>query len=237
VTTLTKNKSLRSAFTLLFALLVSIGCFIKFPVQNGVYANLQSFFGILAGCILGGIQGAGSVGIFILLGAVGVPVYSGNQGGMDILIGSSGGFIWGIFIGSLLSGIVLGTPHIQEKEFKLKTWLKVFIAAFVGYLFIYIPGVPWYKHIVSTDPENNVYTLLSSLSTWEQYKEVIKWTVKPYLFIDFIKLIITVPIAAVLRPIAAKYLYPDDQKEEEELINKMKQKKDRLDKITSKKKY
>ena len=71
-----KPKTLRSTFTVLFAALICLGCFISIPI-GPVPITIQNMFAILAACILGGLNGAGAVGIFIVLGTIGLPVFSG----------------------------------------------------------------------------------------------------------------------------------------------------------------
>ncbi len=226
--------TLRSTFTALFAALICVGCLISIPLPGGVPISVQNMFSILAGCTLGGIQGAGAVGLFIVLGAIGLPVFSGAVGGMAILIGPTGGYIWGYFLGALVAGLILGTPHTFEKKFQVAHWLKIALAAFLGYLIVYIPGVPWFRHVVLSNPENNLNSVLTPLSTTGQLKQVLAWTVIPFIPGDLIKLIITVPLAATLRPILARYLYSDEKTEEAELIAAMKAKKERMDAIASK---
>ena len=223
--TVTKNNLIRSTFTALFAALICVGCIISIPMPSGVPITVQNMFSILSGVLLGGIQGAGAVGIFIVLGAVGLPVYSGAVGGINILVGPTGGYIWGYFLGALISGIIVGTPHVEEKKFKISTWIRIAIATVIGYLIVYIPGVPWFRHIVLSNPENSLHNILSGLSVKDQFTKVLGWTVLPYLPGDIIKIIITIPLAAILRPVAARYLYPNDKKEEEELIEKIKNRK------------
>ena len=59
----------------MFAALVAIGAFIQIPVPYMDYFTLQFFFVLLAGLILGADKGAISVGCYVLLGLVGVPIF------------------------------------------------------------------------------------------------------------------------------------------------------------------
>ncbi len=226
-----KNNIMRSTFTALFAALICIGCMISIPLPSGVPITVQNLFALLAGCILGGFQGAGAVGIFIVLGAAGVPVFSGAHGGMTVLAGPTGGYIWGYFFGAFVAGLILGTPHIEEKKFNIKNWIKIALAALIGYAVIYVPGVLWFRHMVLSNPEHKFHAVLADMTLLQQFSKVMVWTVIPYLPGDFIKLVVTVPLTAVLRPVAARYLYPDDEKEEAELIAAMKEKKEKRDKV------
>ena len=85
----------------LFAALLAICAWICIPMSD-IGHTLQTFGIFLALALLGGKWGTVSIGIYLLLGAVGLPVFSGFRGGLGHLIGVSGGFLWGF----LLSGLV-----------------------------------------------------------------------------------------------------------------------------------
>ena len=85
----------------LFAALLAICAWICIPVSD-IGHTLQTFGIFLALALLGGKWGTVSIGIYLLLGAVGLPVFSGFRGGLGHLVGVSGGFLWGF----LLSGLV-----------------------------------------------------------------------------------------------------------------------------------
>jgi biotin transport system substrate-specific component len=63
--------------------------------------TLQTFAVMLALFTLGGKWGTASIWVYLLLGAVGLPVFSGFRGGIGMLLSVSGGFLWGF----LLSGL------------------------------------------------------------------------------------------------------------------------------------
>ena len=85
----------------LFSALLAICAWICIPVLHITY-TLQTFAIFLALTTLGGKWGTLTIGIYLLLGAVGVPVFSGFRGGFGALLGVTGGFLWGF----LLSGIL-----------------------------------------------------------------------------------------------------------------------------------
>ena len=88
-------------FASLFAALLAICAWICIPVSD-IAVTMQTFGIFLALSLLGGKWGTVSIGIYLLLGAVGLPVFSGFQGGFGQLLGITGGFLWGF----LLSGLV-----------------------------------------------------------------------------------------------------------------------------------
>ena len=85
----------------LFAALLAVCAWICIPVGD-IAVTLQTFGVALALLLLGGKCGTVSIGIFLLLGAVGLPVFSGFRGGIGALAGVTGGFLWGF----LASGLV-----------------------------------------------------------------------------------------------------------------------------------
>ena len=76
-----------------FAVLIAICSWISIPTT--VPFTLQTFAVFLAVGVLGGKRGSLSVLIYILLGAVGIPVFAGFSGGFGILLGQTGGYIVG----------------------------------------------------------------------------------------------------------------------------------------------
>ena len=67
--------------------------------------SLASFAVYLAGAVLGPRRGAAAVGIYLLLGLIGIPVFSGFSGGFQKLAGVTGGYLAGYLPCALLSGL------------------------------------------------------------------------------------------------------------------------------------
>ena len=82
------------------AALITLCAWIAVPVPP-VGFTMQTFAVLLTLGLLGGKWGAVSVGLYLLLGIVGLPVFSGFRGGASALMGPTGGFLWGF----LLSGL------------------------------------------------------------------------------------------------------------------------------------
>ena len=80
--------------TSLFAALITVCAWIAVPVPP-VGFTLQTLGVLLALGILGGRRGFWAVGLYLLLGMVGLPVFSGFRGGASALLGPTGGFLWG----------------------------------------------------------------------------------------------------------------------------------------------
>ncbi len=89
------------ALAALFAAIMAICAWISVPVLDIAF-TMQTFAVFLALGVLGGKWGSVSILVYLLLGIVGMPVFSGFRGGPGVLLGITGGYIWGF----LLSGLV-----------------------------------------------------------------------------------------------------------------------------------
>lgn len=78
----------------LFAGLMAICAWISIPVSDIAF-TMQTFALFLALLVLGGKWGTVSIGIYLLLGFIGMPVFSGFRGGPGMLLGVTGGYLWG----------------------------------------------------------------------------------------------------------------------------------------------
>ncbi len=92
----------------MFAALTAVLAQVSIPLPSGVPITLQTFAVALTGVVLGGKLGLAATFVYILLGAVGVPVFTGFQGGLPVIAGKTGGFIWGFLFLAFLSGAGLG---------------------------------------------------------------------------------------------------------------------------------
>ncbi len=123
------------------AAVISICSWISVPAT--VPFTMQTFGVFLALLILGGKRGTAAIGLYLLLGIVGVPVFSGFQGGISHVIGPTGGYIIGfIFMGLVY---ILGESHVgstAKKGSKGKVLLLV-----GGLLICYLIGTLWFMAV------------------------------------------------------------------------------------------
>ena len=84
----------------LLAALTAAGGYIQLPI-GPVPIVLQNLFVLVAGLILGPRWGLTSMGIYLLLGLVGFPVFAGGKGGLAHLMGPTGGYLLGFLAGCL----------------------------------------------------------------------------------------------------------------------------------------
>jgi biotin transport system substrate-specific component len=87
---------------LLCALLAALA-WVKIPLPfTPVPLTLQVFVVCLAALVLPPAEVAMAMGVYLLLGAAGVPVFSGGTGGLGVLLGPTGGYLLGFFVGAFL---------------------------------------------------------------------------------------------------------------------------------------
>ena len=95
-----KMKTLDMVYIALFACLMAICAWISIPGQ--IPFTLQTMGVFLAVGLLGGKRGTLTVLVYILMGAVGLPVFSGMSGGIGKLLGMTGGYIVGFLFSALI---------------------------------------------------------------------------------------------------------------------------------------
>ena len=94
----------------------------------------------LAAGLLGWKWGALSQLLFVAMGTIGLPVFSGMRGGWAHLVGPTGGFVLGYILAALIAGLLL--DHFGRS---FKVVLPVLI---LGALLIYLPGLPWMAYVL-----------------------------------------------------------------------------------------
>jgi len=87
----------------LFGALTAMGALISIPLQP-VPVTLQTMFLYLAGSLLGGSLGALSQVIYVILGAIGLPVFSGGKAGLGVFLGPTGGYLVGFIAAAFVTG-------------------------------------------------------------------------------------------------------------------------------------
>ena len=123
----TKTNVLAGVFAAVTAVLSQISV----PLPSGVPVTMQTFAVALAAYVLGCKLGTLSIVVYVLLGAVGVPVFAGFSGGLGSLIGMTGGFIWGFILMAALCGYAAS----------LKNPAIIIALSLVGLAGCHIPGV------------------------------------------------------------------------------------------------
>jgi biotin transport system substrate-specific component len=96
--------------------LTAMGAFISIPMVP-VPITMQSIFVLLSGILLGPILGALSQILYLLIGLMGVPIFSGFSGGINHMFKPSFGFILGFILASFVSGKVF--QYLEENPLKI----------------------------------------------------------------------------------------------------------------------
>ena len=128
-------------FTSLFTALYVVGTLVRipFPVVPLVLTNM---FLVLGGFILGPLWGAVSVLLYLFIGFLGLPVFSGG-GGIALLFGPTGGYLVGYILCAFLAGAFRNLTHGKA--------YGVIIGSVIGMLSVYLVGVPWLKGVLAAD--------------------------------------------------------------------------------------
>jgi biotin transport system substrate-specific component len=103
---------------------------------NPVPVTGQTFAVLLTSAALGSTRGIAAMGLYVLAGVIGAPVFADGAHGLDVITGASGGYL----VGFLVAGWVVG--RLAEARFDRRplTALPLFV---VGSAIIYVVGVPW----------------------------------------------------------------------------------------------
>lgn len=105
----------------------------------------QTLAVVLCAAVLGPGRGVAAMGLYLVLGAVGLPFYSEASGGVEVLAGATGGYLVGFLPAALLIG--LAAQHRQDR----KVWraLMLFVA---GQAVVFAIGVPWLAVVADLSP-------------------------------------------------------------------------------------
>lgn len=167
----TNSKITDMVYIGLSAAIIAVCSWISIPLT--VPITLQTMGVVLISGLFGAKRGTLSTLLYILIGAIGVPVFSGFKSGFGVLLGSTGGYIIGFIFTALIVGIV------SDKTNKL--WALI-LSMVVGILVCYAFGTAWFAVVYAKTNE------LASLAT------ILGWCVIPFLIPDAIK----IALAAVL---------------------------------------
>jgi biotin transport system substrate-specific component len=162
-----------------FALLTALAAQIRFPVPGSpVPITGQTFAVLLAGAALGSRAGAGSQAIYWVMGAIGLPFYTGGQGGWEIATGATGGYL----IGFIVAAWVVGELAERGQDRTVASAIPAFLA---GNAVIYLIGVPW---------------LMASVESIDTMAAALAAGFTPFVIGDLIKVV----LAGLLLPAAWK---------------------------------
>lgn len=166
------------ALVALFAAVMAVCSWITVPAA--VPFTLQTMGVFLAVGLLGGKRGTISVLVYLFLGAIGLPVFSGFAGGLGYMMGATGGYI----IGFLFSALIM---WFMEKSFGRD--MKILILSMVlGLILCYAFGTAWFMTVYSGS--NGPIDLATALG----------WCVFPFIIPDAIKIAVACLLIRRLKP-------------------------------------
>lgn len=158
----------------LMAALMAVGAYIHVPI-GPVPVVLTNLFVLLAGLLLGSRWGVASAAIYLLIGAIGMPVFYGGKGGLAHILGPTGGYLFGFILSAWITGLI--------SERSRHSMIGEIIAVVIGAFVIYCLGVPWLK----------VMTKMS-------WNKVLVAGMIPFLIGDAIKAVVAIVLARAVRP-------------------------------------
>lgn len=157
----------------IFAAITSILSQISIPIPfTTVPLTMQIFSVALTGMVLGSKRGFISIMIYLILGAIGIPVFAQMSGGIAVLVGPTGGFLLGCPFMAFIVGLVC------EKS---SSKIHIMLSMIVGLIVIYIIG-----------------TIMFSLITKSSLYQSLLACVLPFVLVDIIKLILAVSVGTTI---------------------------------------
>lgn len=162
------GKTYDMVLTAMGAVMLAICSWISVP--TAVPFTMQTFGLFLILSVLGGKRATASIAVYILLGAVGLPVFAGFTGGVGVLAGATGGYI----IGFLCSGLLYWLLESGFSEGR-RQWLRIF-TMILCLAACYTFGTVWFMAVYAKTA--GAVGLVSVLS----------WCVFPFIIPDLIKL-------------------------------------------------
>jgi biotin transport system substrate-specific component len=133
---LNNQKIKNSVLIALFSALIVVCSLITIP--SAIPFTLQTFAVFLSLNILGAKKGIVSIFIYILLGIVGLPVFSGFNGGIGALFNVTGGYVFGFIFSAFVFGLVTSIFNKNQRK------IVNLIASFSALIICYVSGTAWY---------------------------------------------------------------------------------------------
>jgi len=164
----------------LMAALTAVGAYIHVPI-GPVPIVLSTLFVLLSGLLLGSRWGLASMFLYLLVGAIGMPVFSGGRGGFAHFLGPTGGYLFGYVLASWLTGFIA--------ERSRGILILEILSVLMGSLAIYSLGVPWLKMV-----------------THMSWPKTFMVGMIPFLIGDAVKASVALILARAVRPILNRHL-------------------------------
>ena len=168
------------AYIGIFVALIAICSWISIPTPTNIFFTLQTFAVCVVIGMLGMKRGTIAVVTYILVGLMGLPVFSGFKAGAGILFGATGGYIIGFIFMALLTGFVMDR---FGQSIPVMT-----IAMILGLTICYLFGTVWYV------------TVYAGASGPVGFAAALGMCVVPYIIPDLVKIALAILLVKRLRP-------------------------------------
>lgn len=170
-----RARALDVAYVDMAAAVLAVCSWISVPMPKPLVSfTMQTFAVALIAGLLGVRRGTAAVAVWLALGALGVPVFAGFNGGIAYMLGSTGGYLWGFLLWAPMEGFLF---RLGKGKLPL-----LILGMAAGLALCYTFGTAWFMVVYArtTGPV--------ALST------VLGWCVLPYLVPDAVKLAMAVPL-------------------------------------------
>lgn len=175
--------------TALFAALISASCFIQIPLPVGIPIIIQDMMAMLSGMLLGPLYGTAAVVVFLILGCLGLPVFSGKGGVQHLVSGPTGGFLIAYAVGAFVAGVFLSVFLSNKKTHsKAKSIAVITVAAALASVVVFAGGIAGFMRVTGNGIEKTLATVLF-----------------PFVPGNIIKIIAMVPLTYKFRPVIHRY--------------------------------
>ncbi len=184
---MTKERKRTDIKSLTFTAMMAALCCIIGPLSiplGEVPVSLQVLAVYLCVFALGMKLGTISVGLYLLLGFLGLPVFAGYSGGIQSLLGPTGGYIVGFAFTAFVMGFVMEHIRVENKAAKVAVQI---LAMVCGLAVCYLFGTLWFMYVMKMG-------LVESLTL----------CVMPFLLFDAIKMVMAVIMGNALRAALSK---------------------------------
>lgn len=174
------NRTYNLVTTALTTTIIILCSWITVPI-GAVPITLQTFAIFMCAILLGEKKGTLSFIVYILLGIVGLPVFSSFQSGFGVLLGATGGYLFGFIFITLIGGFFC-------RKFP-DNMILTYIGLVTGLFFCYTSGTLWY-----------VYMYLKDFS-WSNISSVLLTCVLPYIIPDLIKMQLAIILSKKIKTV------------------------------------
>ncbi len=167
------------AYIAVCAVLIAVCSWISIPAA--VPFTLQTFAVFCSLGVIGGKRGTLAIAVYLLLGALGLPVLAGFSGGIGAFIGVTGGYLLGF--------ILMGLAYWSGERVGKGNPILLIVSMLVGLVLCYAFGTAWFMFVYAK--QSGAIALGTALA----------WCVIPFIIPDLVKMALAMLLARRLQKI------------------------------------